>query len=86
MLKISSGDTSLPDPPKPLKPCIPPMKSLPLPPCCRIWASPSCPYWSYTSRLEGSLSVSKAVLMALKAPSALGALFLSGWNFKASFR
>ena len=24
--------------------------------------------------------------MALKAPSALGALFLSGWNFKASLR
>ena len=35
--------------------------------------------------LAESLSVSNAPLIALKAPSALGALFLSGWNFNASF-
>ena len=49
----------------------------------QLYTSTSFPLICYL--LAESLSVSNAPLIALKAPSALGALFLSGWYFKANF-
>jgi len=64
-------------PPCPGKP--PRMPNPPPPPPPPIPCGPfSCPYESYISRFDESLRQSNAPLIALKAPSALGAAHLSG--------